>query len=124
MVVKELGVVYRAVTSNMKSLFVWLIDLYLFYRVNPEAWGFHPGEPWRGTGSWVQVAGFCLLLIGALTYAYGCTLKQVADAIIEQVTSPASVASEKTHDVAVCLLVEKGAAGPPSPMQVLQAETA
>lgn len=70
MVMKHLGGVFRAVSTNLQSLFVWLIDLGLFYGLG-NALGFPVGEAWKGEASWLQVGGFVVLVAGTLTYAYG-----------------------------------------------------
>ncbi|CAJ1397695.1 unnamed protein product [Effrenium voratum] len=55
MVMKHLGSVFRAVSRNLQALFVWLIDMALFYGLGRRGFGYGPvGEPWQGTASWIQ----------------------------------------------------------------------
>jgi len=77
MVTKHLGGVFRAVSTNLQSLFVWLIDLGLFYGVG-TGFGFPVGEAWKGQGSWLQAFGFVVLVSGTLTYAYGNSVQSAA----------------------------------------------
>lgn len=67
MVTKHLGGVFRAVSTNLQSLFVWLIDLGLFYGVG-TGFGFPVGEAF----------GFVVLVSGTLTYAYGNSVQSAA----------------------------------------------
>mmetsp|Transcript_47212 Transcript_47212/g.88322 ORF Transcript_47212/g.88322 Transcript_47212/m.88322 type:complete len:209 (+) Transcript_47212:3-629(+) len=77
MVTKHLGGVFRAVSTNLQSLFVWLIDLGLFYGLG-TGFGFQIGEAWKGEGSWLQAFGFVVLVAGTLTYAYGNSVQSAA----------------------------------------------
>jgi len=79
MVMKHLGAVFRAVSRNLQALFVWLIDMVLFYQLGPEGFGYGPvGEPWKGRGSWLQVVGFVFMSAGVMMYAYGNAVQQAA----------------------------------------------
>merc|ERR1712060_369913 len=79
MVMKHLGAVFRAVARNLQALFVWLIDMVLFYQLGPNGFGYGPvGEPWKGRGSWMQAFGFVIMSAGVLTYAYGNAIQQAA----------------------------------------------
>lgn len=79
MVMKHLGAVFRAVSRNLQALFVWLIDMILFYQLGPNGFGYGPvGEPWKGRGSWLQVVGFVFMSTGVMTYAYGNAVQQAA----------------------------------------------
>ena len=43
---------------NLQALFVWLIDMALFYGLGRRGFGYGPvGEPWQGTASWIQAPG-------------------------------------------------------------------
>ena len=67
MVMKHLGSVFRAVSRNMQALFVWLIDMALFYGLGQRGFGYGPvGEPWQGQASWIQVIGFIFMTVGVL----------------------------------------------------------
>ncbi|CAE7561953.1 SLC35F6 [Symbiodinium natans] len=96
MVMKHLGSVFRAVSRNMQALFVWLIDMALFYGLGSEGFGYGPvGEPWNGTASWIQVVGFIFMTVGVFVYAYGNAVQQVAAAQQEElkgIPSPIPVA--------------------------------
>eukprot|EP00850_Spirogloea_muscicola_P009698 SM000055S18232 [mRNA] locus=s55:130018:133173:- [translate_table: standard] len=63
----NLGAVFRTVLETMRTLFVWLVDLLLFY--TPLGYG-KLGESWNN-GSYIQAAGFVVLVCGALIYARG-----------------------------------------------------
>ena len=60
----HLGAVFRTVLETMRTLFVWLVDLALFYG------GFGLGESWT-IYSWIQAAGFVVLVCGTLVYQKG-----------------------------------------------------
>lgn len=73
MVMKHLGSVFRAVSRNMQALFVWLIDMALFYGLGHRGFGYGPvGEPWQGNASWIQVVGFIFMTAGAWNVMSGC----------------------------------------------------
>merc|ERR1712087_188647 len=79
MVMKHLGAVFRAVSRNLQALFVWIIDMILFYQLGPNGFGYGPvGEPWKGRGSWMQAGGFVIMSAGVMTYAYGNAIQQAA----------------------------------------------
>lgn len=64
MVTCHIGAVFRTVLETMRTLFVWLVDLMLFYG------GFGLGESWS-VYSWLQAAGFVVLVCGTLVYNKG-----------------------------------------------------
>lgn len=64
MVTCHIGAVFRTVLETMRTLFVWLVDLMLFYG------GFGLGESWS-VYSWLQAAGFVVLVTGTLVYNKG-----------------------------------------------------
>lgn len=64
MVTFQIGAVFRTVLETMRTLFVWLVDLGLFYA------GTGLGESWS-VYSWVQAAGFVVLVCGTLVYSKG-----------------------------------------------------
>eukprot|EP00913_Durusdinium_trenchii_P007733 g7262.t1 len=85
MVMKHLGSVFRAVSRNMQALFVWLIDMALFYGLGHRGFGYGPvGEPWQGNASWIQVVGFIFMTAGVFVYAYGNAVQQVMAAQQEE----------------------------------------
>jgi Nucleotide-sugar transporter len=63
----HLGAVFRTVLETTRTLFVWLVDLMLFY--TPLGMG-KLGESWSKY-SWVQAAGFVVLVIGTVVYGRG-----------------------------------------------------
>lgn len=64
MVTSHIGAVFRTVLETMRTLFVWLVDLALFYG------GFGLGESWTAY-SLLQAAGFVVLVAGTLVYNKG-----------------------------------------------------
>eukprot|EP00199_Chlamydomonas_sp_CCMP681_P000784 CAMPEP_0119110376 /NCGR_PEP_ID=MMETSP1180-20130426/29240_1 /TAXON_ID=3052 ORGANISM="Chlamydomonas cf sp, Strain CCMP681" /NCGR_SAMPLE_ID=MMETSP1180 /ASSEMBLY_ACC=CAM_ASM_000741 /LENGTH=458 /DNA_ID=CAMNT_0007096685 /DNA_START=1 /DNA_END=1377 /DNA_ORIENTATION=+ len=67
MVTGQLGAVFRTVLETMRTLFVWLMGLLLFYA--PFGMG-RMGESWNSY-SWLQAAGFAVLVAGTLVYQRG-----------------------------------------------------
>ena len=63
----HLGAVFRTVLETTRTLFVWLVDLMLFY--TPLGMG-KLGESWSKY-SWVQAAGFVVLVVGTVVYGRG-----------------------------------------------------
>ncbi|GFR52029.1 hypothetical protein Agub_g14418 [Astrephomene gubernaculifera] len=61
----HLGAVFRTVLETMRTLFVWLVDLLLFYCHVGQL-----GESWS-VYSWLQAAGFVVLVSGTLVYRHG-----------------------------------------------------
>eukprot|EP00188_Purpureofilum_apyrenoidigerum_P002779 Plantae.Rhodophyta-Purpureofilum_apyrenoidigerum.ctg28382.p1 GENE.Plantae.Rhodophyta-Purpureofilum_apyrenoidigerum.ctg28382~~Plantae.Rhodophyta-Purpureofilum_apyrenoidigerum.ctg28382.p1 ORF type:complete len:423 (+),score=90.50 Plantae.Rhodophyta-Purpureofilum_apyrenoidigerum.ctg28382:128-1396(+) len=57
--------VHRVIIETLRTLCVWVIDLFLYYFVTRGGFG----EAWVPY-SWLQLGGFCLLVIGTLTYNY------------------------------------------------------
>lgn len=63
----HLGAVFRTVLETMRTLFVWLVGLLLYY--TPLGVG-QLGESWS-VYSWLQAAGFVVLVTGTLVYRQG-----------------------------------------------------
>ncbi|KAL4445807.1 hypothetical protein ABPG77_009006 [Micractinium sp. CCAP 211/92] len=63
----HLGAVFRTVLETTRTLFVWLVDLVLFY--TPLGMG-KLGESWS-IYSWIQAAGFVVLVTGTVVYGKG-----------------------------------------------------
>ena len=63
----HLGAVFRTVLETTRTLFVWLVDLLLFY--TPLGMG-KLGESWS-VYSWIQAAGFVVLVAGTVVYGQG-----------------------------------------------------
>eukprot|EP00877_Chromochloris_zofingiensis_P007240 jgi/Chrzof1/276/Cz01g09190.t1 len=64
----ELGAVTRTVLEALRTLFVWVLDLLLFY--GPVMAGVLLGEPWTRF-SWMQLGGFVLLVVSSVVYGEG-----------------------------------------------------
>lgn len=67
MVTDHLGAVFRTVLETMRTLFVWLLGLLLFY--TPLGMG-RLGESWTAW-SFLQAAGFVVLVTGTMVYGRG-----------------------------------------------------
>ena len=63
----HLGAVFRTVLETGRTLFVWVVDLILFYG---GVGGGKLGESWSGW-SWMQLGGFAVLVAGTLVYGRG-----------------------------------------------------
>eukprot|EP00889_Picochlorum_renovo_P008101 jgi/Picre1/35131/NNA_002594.t1 len=63
----HLGAVFRTVLETTRTLFVWLVDLVLFY--TPLGLG-KLGESWSSS-SWIQAFGFVVLVAGTIIYGRG-----------------------------------------------------
>lgn len=73
----HLGAVFRTVLETGRTLFVWIVDLMLFYgNVAGEA---KLGESWS-SWSWMQLGGFAVLVAGTLVYGRGDEAEAVAAA--------------------------------------------
>lgn len=68
----HLGAVFRTVLETMRTLFVWLVDLLLFY--TPLGGG-NLGESWS-KWSFLQAAGFVVLVAGTVIYGKGDEVQQ------------------------------------------------
>lgn len=64
-VTDSLGATTRTVLETTRTLFVWVVDLLLFYSAPLE--GVQLGEPWT-RHSWIQAVGFVVLVAGTLLY--------------------------------------------------------
>ena len=58
-----LSSIWHAILDNFRPVSVWLADLALFYLVTDGSFG----EQWTG-GSWLELAGLLLLLLGTAVY--------------------------------------------------------
>lgn len=65
-VTDELGAVARTILESLRTLVVWLLDLWLFYGMDNGL-----GEPWVRPWSWLQAAGFVVLVAGSMLYSRG-----------------------------------------------------
>ena len=72
LVTDSLGAVTRTVLETMRTLFVWVLNLLLFYAGSQGGKHGRPsaaaiGEPWT-SHSWLQAVGFAVLVAGTLVY--------------------------------------------------------
>eukprot|EP00878_Enallax_costatus_P024022 GHUV01025609.1.p1 GENE.GHUV01025609.1~~GHUV01025609.1.p1 ORF type:complete len:363 (+),score=95.68 GHUV01025609.1:179-1267(+) len=96
MVTDHLGAVFRTVLETMRTLFVWLLGLLLFY--TPLGMG-QLGESWT-EWSFLQAAGFAVLVGGTVVYGWGdeeTGKEQLSEAVAEALASPrpADIAAEE-----------------------------
>jgi len=71
MVTENMGALSRTIAETSRTLLVWAADLFLYYKVKVKgAEGGHLGEAWTRY-SWVQLAGFSIMVIGTACYAAG-----------------------------------------------------
>lgn len=107
----HLGAVFRTVLETGRTLFVWIVDLLLFYgNVAGEA---KLGESWS-SWSWMQLGGFAVLVAGTLVYGQGDEAEAVAAA--EEAATAAS-AEGATVGVEEPVLVAAAAVAPASSEQ-------
>ena len=66
----HLGAVFRTVLETGRTLFVWVVDLLLFYGGVGGSGGTRLGESWS-SWSWMQLGGFAVLVAGTLVYGRG-----------------------------------------------------
>lgn len=62
-VTESLSAVHRVIIETLRTICVWVIDVFLFYFVTNGGFG----EPWTKY-SYLQLAGFGFLVMGTLTY--------------------------------------------------------
>merc|ERR1711884_350034 len=62
-VTKHLSAVLRSILEACRTLGVWMADLLLFYAIGRK----QDGEAWT-VWSWVELAGFLLLVYGTMSY--------------------------------------------------------
>lgn len=62
-VAKRLSSVHRCLIDACRTILVWTIDL-LLHSIS----GGKYGEPWKPTASWIQLAGFVVLVFGSCLY--------------------------------------------------------
>ncbi|GLE02499.1 hypothetical protein PINS_up011337 [Pythium insidiosum] len=65
-VTKHLSAVMRSITETLRTLGVWMLGLFVYYVVQWRGAN-SPGEAWT-RWSWVELAGFVLMVYGTLTY--------------------------------------------------------
>eukprot|EP00455_Lapot_gusevi_P010525 TRINITY_DN1475_c0_g5_i3.p1 TRINITY_DN1475_c0_g5~~TRINITY_DN1475_c0_g5_i3.p1 ORF type:complete len:488 (-),score=161.79 TRINITY_DN1475_c0_g5_i3:130-1491(-) len=59
---KHLSAVHRMLVSTCRTVFVWVVDIIIFYAFDPDL-----GESWD-KWSFMQLGGFVLLVIGTIVY--------------------------------------------------------
>eukprot|EP00946_MAST-07B_sp_MAST-7B-sp1_P002304 g2304.t1 len=62
-VAKRLSSVHRCLIDACRTILVWTIDLML-HSISEGKYG----EPWKPTASWIQLAGFVVLVFGSCVY--------------------------------------------------------
>jgi hypothetical protein len=68
LVTDSLGALSRTVAETLRTLLVWVLDLWLY--CNLRRGDAKVGEPWTST-SWLQAAGFGVLVAGTALYSWG-----------------------------------------------------
>ena len=63
-VAKKLTTVHRTLIDASRTILVWIVDLMFYYLGHYHAFGEAWVEPW----SWVQLAGFVVLMLGTMIY--------------------------------------------------------
>lgn len=66
-VTDNIGATARSVFESLRTLFVWLVDLGIFYLPIPKSLG-EVGEKWDNS-SYLQAAGFAILVAGTVIYS-------------------------------------------------------
>jgi hypothetical protein len=80
----RLGSVFRTVLLSVRTLLIWLANLFIFYILFHGKGGI--GENFDRVASPIQLAGFAVLLAGTLLYSQGCSaVARDARAIIKDV---------------------------------------
>lgn len=103
----HLGAVFRTVLETMRTLFVWLVGLVLFYT------GTGLGESWNRY-SLIQAAGFVVLVTGTLVYGKGDE-KEAQQVVQEYLEAQAAGDPEAAAAAADPLLEQLAAAAQPVP---------
>ncbi|KAI8468404.1 MAG: hypothetical protein J3K34DRAFT_11376 [Monoraphidium minutum] len=91
MVTGHLGAVFRTVLETMRTLFVWILGLVLFY--TPLGMG-RLGESWTAWSP-LQALGFVILVAGTLVYGRGDEEEADEDLIEEPPAAAAAAADEE-----------------------------
>jgi drug/metabolite transporter (DMT)-like permease len=85
---KHLSAVHRMLVSTLRTIFVWIVSLILFYTSSGEY-----GESWSVT-SWMQLGGFILLIAGTYVYGIKPAAKRSQELLNDPTLTPASGESE------------------------------
>lgn len=62
-ITRELTAVHRTLIDSTRTICIWLVDIVIYYAINKDF-----GEPWNTPGSYLQLYGFSLLVLGTLIY--------------------------------------------------------
>ena len=106
----HLGAVFRTVLETGRTLFVWVVDLILFYG---GVGGGKLGESWSGW-SWMQLGGFAVLVAGTLVYGRGDEAEGAAMAAAEAAAAAAAGAEVLVAASEEEVVAAAAAAAPPS----------
>uniref|UniRef100_A0A7S3QMG5 EamA domain-containing protein n=1 Tax=Dunaliella tertiolecta TaxID=3047 RepID=A0A7S3QMG5_DUNTE len=115
MVTGSLGAVFRTVLETTRTLFVWLVSLGLFYL--PLGVG-QLGESWTKY-SWMQAAGFAVLVCGTLVYNKGdeeVVRKEAAEALAVQAAQEPYAADDEAGYLPPGLATPPGASEQTMPL--------
>ncbi|GAB4819565.1 hypothetical protein N2152v2_006611 [Parachlorella kessleri] len=110
----HLGAVFRTVLETTRTLFVWLVGLLMFY--TPLGFG-KLGESWS-VYSWIQAAGFVVLVSGTLVYSKGdekAVRQELEEELIAEGEAPALA---QQHAAAVAAALAGGAGSGSLPMSM------
>jgi drug/metabolite transporter (DMT)-like permease len=69
LVTDSMGALSRTVAETVRTLIVWILNLFLYYNVSIKGER-RVGEPWTAQ-SWLQAVGFAVLVGGTAVYARG-----------------------------------------------------
>ena len=64
-VTSYLSSIWHAILDNFRPITVWGLDLLIYYQIYPGA---AYGEKWISPGSYIQLSGFFVLLLGTAMY--------------------------------------------------------
>eukprot|EP00877_Chromochloris_zofingiensis_P012180 jgi/Chrzof1/7215/Cz02g15020.t1 len=112
MVTGHLGAVFRTVLETMRTLFVWLLGLLLWYTT---PWGL--GESWTAW-SYLQALGFVILVLGTLVYGKGDErgAKEELSAAVTEALAATGVLDDSAADTAPLLTSHAAAAAVSQPI--------
>ena len=68
-VTSHYGALFRSILETTRTLFAWIAGLLMYY-LNVKLYGAPLGESWNKY-SYLQLAGFCVLVSGTLIYGKG-----------------------------------------------------
>lgn len=77
-VTDSLSAVHRVVIETLRTIAVWVVDLAIYYLISPSL-----GEAWT-KWSWLQLAGFMLMVAGTVVYNYDKLKKDYEESVVEE----------------------------------------